>query len=102
VSDTSESNGGNLNSSGAPSSREGAHVHMNRSPIDMIHYGSQFPYMQQDPQPNLDLEARVRFEQQRAALQGEVASAKQRYVKKLSALERQLEQARSEKRDLQN
>jgi len=47
-----------------------------------------------------DLDARVRFEQQRSAFQGEVASAKQRYLKKVGALERQLEQARSEKRDL--
>lgn len=47
------------------------------------------------------MESRVRFEQQRAALQGEVASAKQRYLKKLSTLEKQLEQARNEKRDLQ-
>lgn len=50
----------------------------------------------------LDLDSRVRFEQQRVALQGEVANAKQRYLKKLSALEKQLEQARTEKRELQS
>lgn len=34
-------------------------------------------------------------------MQGEVASAKHRYLRKLGALEKQLDQARSEKRDLQ-
>ena len=47
------------------------------------------------------MEARVRFEQQRASLQSEVAQAKARYLKKLGGLERQLDQARGEKRDLQ-
>ena len=48
----------------------------------------------------LDLESRVRFEHQRATLNSDVAAAKHRYLKKLGALERQLDQARAEKRDL--
>jgi hypothetical protein len=35
-----------------------------------------------------NLETRVRFEQQRAALQHEVASAKQKYLRKVTGLER--------------
>lgn len=36
----------------------------------------------------VDMEARVRFEQQRAALQADVANTKQRYHKKLGQLEK--------------
>ena len=46
-------------------------------------------------------DAKVRFEQHKLAMEGEVSSVKSRYLKKLSALERQLDQARSEKRELQ-
>ncbi len=47
------------------------------------------------------VEAKVRFEQHKLALEGEVSQVKSRYMKKLSQIERQLDQARSEKRELQ-
>ena len=51
----------------------------------------------------IDIEARTRHDhQQRSNLHGEVAAAKQRYLKKVTLFERQLDQARSEKRDLQH
>ena len=52
------------------------------------------------PDSMIDMEARVRHEQQRAAMQSEIAHAKSRYLKRVSALERDLEKARSEKREL--
>ena len=54
------------------------------------------------PDSLMDMEARVRAEQQRSAMQAEVAQAKSRYLKRVSALERDLEKARSEKRELQH
>lgn len=36
-------------------------------------------------------DAKVRFEQHKIAMEGEVSSVKSRYIKKLSALERQLD-----------
>jgi hypothetical protein len=50
----------------------------------------------------MDMEARVRIDQQRALLQTEVAAAKQKYIKKVSALERELDKAHQEKRDLKH
>ena len=48
----------------------------------------------------IDMESKVRYEQQRAALQAEIGHAKQRYLKKLGTLEKQLDLAKQEKRDL--
>ena len=50
----------------------------------------------------IDLEARVRLEQQKASMMGDVAAAKHKYIKRVGTLEKQLDQARNEKRELQH
>jgi hypothetical protein len=117
VSETSEDGGiggdDDINSSGAPSSRHGGFNSVRQSP-DILGLNSHFLpskiprtsggqiHSGMMPDSLMDMEARVRAEQQRSAMQAEVAQAKSRYLKRVSALERDLEKARSEKRELQH
>lgn len=118
VSETSEDMGGDDEiQSSAPSSRQNAFNSVKHSP-DILGLNSHFQpsrirtaggHHHSSLHPDggaaglaSDMEARVRLEQHRAALQQDVAAAKQRYLKRVSALERELEKARSEKRELQH
>jgi len=117
VSETSEDGGiggdDDINSSGAPSSRHGGFNSVRQSP-DILGLNSHFMpskiprtsagqvHSGMVPDSMIDMEARVRHEQQRASMQAEIAHAKSRYLKRVSALERDLEKARSEKRELQH
>lgn len=114
VSETSEDLGGDDEiQSSAPSSRQNAFNSVKHSP-DILGLNSHFQpsrirtgghHSSLHPDGGAlasDMEARVRLEQHRAALQQDVAAAKQRYLKRVSALERELEKARSEKRELQH
>ena len=111
VSESSEDGGADMHSSGAPSSRQGGG---GNSPDNFnSHYTNNNNKMMPRPMMQMDsmmmmagvgggenMEARIRMEQQRAAMQSEVASAKHRYLKRVNQLERDLEKARSEKREL--
>jgi hypothetical protein len=115
VSETSEDGGiggdDDINSSGAPSSRHCGFNSVRQSP-DILGLNSHFMpskiprtsagqvHSGMVPDSMIDMEARVRHEQQRASMQAEIAHAKSRYLKRVSALERDLEKARSEKREL--
>jgi len=89
VSESSDDGGGaDMHSSGAPSSRQGGN-----SPDNFNSHYTKMPrpMMQMDSMMIMggggageNMEARIRMEQQRAAMQSEVASAKHRYLKRVN------------------
>ncbi len=103
VSETSEDIGGEDEiQSSAPSSRQNAFNSVKHSP-DILGLNSHYhPTNKRGINHSSVHEDMVRFEQHRAVLQQDVAAAKQRYLKRVNALERELDKARSEKRELQH
>lgn len=66
-----------------------AHRHMHRGGV------------REDGRQHEDFEERIRHQHERSVLQSEIVNQKSKYIKKMTNLEKLLEQMKSEKRQLQ-